>query len=80
MDWFQAGARVGAGKKSAAQYPPLGDPQAQRFWLGGFGAAWAEGPDDTPLLMALTSALDEQQALLLHELRSHGRGPTQTPT
>lgn len=40
MDWFKAGARVGAGKHGAALYPPLGDPQAQRCWFGGCGAAW----------------------------------------
>jgi hypothetical protein len=30
-------------------FPPLDEPEAQRHWLGGFGAAWVECPDDATL-------------------------------
>ncbi len=30
----------------AGFFPPLGDRDAQRQWLGGFGAAWASDLDD----------------------------------
>ena len=32
-DWFEAGARVAAGHGD--RFPPLGDGEAQRWWMGG---------------------------------------------
>jgi hypothetical protein len=49
-DWFDLGAQAFAsgGQIAPAQLPPLGEPEAQRWWLGGFGAAWADaGPPAT---------------------------------
>jgi hypothetical protein len=46
IDWFDVGWK--AFKKSrqgAVSFPPLGDREAQRAWLGGFGAAWASDLD-----------------------------------
>ncbi|MBP6581966.1 MAG: hypothetical protein KA204_00595 [Chromatiaceae bacterium] len=73
MDWFKAGARVGANKKKVAQYPPLDDAEAQRYWLGGFGAAWAASDAETPMAEVLAAALHDQPALL-DQLRTHGSG------
>ena len=42
-DWFDLGAQAfAAGRPAPGLLPPLGEPEAQRWWLGGFGAAWAE--------------------------------------
>lgn len=41
--WFELGAQAFAANQIApAQLPPLGDRLAQRWWLAGFAAAWAE--------------------------------------
>lgn len=46
-DWF---AKGWAGYKGDIcdddHFLPLNDMEAQRWWLGGFGAAWTECPDD----------------------------------
>ncbi len=78
MDWFKAGARVGANKQGAVKYPPLGDAQAQRYWLGGFGAAWAASDVETPVAEVLSAALADQPALL-DQLRTHGSGHPPPP-
>lgn len=78
MDWFKAGARVGANKKKVAQYPPLDDAEAQRYWLGGFGAAWAASDDETPLAEVLAAALGERAALR-DQLLTHGTGHPTPP-
>lgn len=60
-------------------FPPLGDKEAQRAWLGGFGAAWAgealrDVPDalaSLPIDEALISVLEGRQALL-RECWAHG--------
>ena len=45
--WFGAGYAVAKGGTDDPDfYPPLNDMEAQREWLGGFGAGWAECPDD----------------------------------
>lgn len=45
--WFGAGYAVfKGGTQDPDFYPPLNDMEAQRQWLGGFGAAWAECPDE----------------------------------
>jgi hypothetical protein len=75
MDWFGAGWAVYQEDVRDPEYfPPLGDRDAQRQWLGGFGAAWAsdiatkESVDD-----AISKAL-EGRAELLRQLRSHTSG------
>jgi hypothetical protein len=45
LDGFAAGWAVFHGERAAEYFPPLNDMEAQRCWLGGFGAAWAEHPD-----------------------------------
>jgi hypothetical protein len=52
---------------------PLNDMEAQRAWLGGFGAAWACGPDERSVDEALARAL-AGRAELLRQLRSHRAG------
>jgi hypothetical protein len=39
-DWFGAGAAVFQGSTDPGDFPALDDQEAQRRWLGGFGAAW----------------------------------------
>lgn len=43
--WFGAGWAVYKGSAGEDWFPPLNDREAQRAWLGGFGAAWVEYPD-----------------------------------
>ncbi len=47
-------------------FPPLDDTEAQRWWLGGFGAAWALGRDERPVKVALAAALRGREALREH--------------
>jgi hypothetical protein len=89
IDWFEAGYTVGKGGSDDALYPPMDDMEAQRAWLGGFGAGWAEGPDkkapasnladdgdaSDSVDQALTHAMRER-ADLLRQLRTHGEGRT----
>jgi hypothetical protein len=45
--WFGAGYAVAKGGTAPDDYyPPLNDLEAQREWLGGFGAGWVECPDE----------------------------------
>jgi len=71
-DWFPIGERVyREGRRDAESFPPLNDMEAQRWWLGGFGAAWAESSDgEESVDEALARAL-EGRADLLRQLRSH---------
>jgi hypothetical protein len=71
-DWFDAGWAVGmAGVGAGAYLPPLDDTLAQRWWLGGFGAAWADADTvETSIDVALARALGGQRELLL-QLRRH---------
>ena len=83
--WFGAGWAVFKGGVTDPDFfPPLDDIEAQREWLGGFGAAWVECPDDEavdsildgdgmggePVDVALARAL-EGRAELLAQLRLH---------
>jgi hypothetical protein len=88
VDWFSAGWAVYFGAaRDATHYPPLNDMEAQRWWLGGFGAAWAEDIDDRGLRAVLNEegivgeSVDEALARalagrgeLLRQLRSHRQG------
>jgi predicted RNase H-like HicB family nuclease len=88
--WFGAGYAVAKGGTAPDDYyPPLNDMQAQREWLGGFGAGWVECSDgDFDVMLstllgdgsvgesiddALARAL-EGRADLLRQLRAHGEG------
>lgn len=68
--WLAAGIAVFHGSTDPADFPPLDDAAAQRHWLGGFGAAWAECPRGAdcwcaqPLKVALMRALVGREALL----------------
>ena len=53
--------------------PPRNDMEAQRWWLGGFGAAWAASRSASPVDEALLAALQEHEELL-RQLRSHRTG------
>jgi hypothetical protein len=86
--WFGAGWAVfKGGTKDPDFYPPLNDMEAQRWWLGGFGAAWSEYPDDEAMDSILYSdgmggeSVDEALARalegrgeLLRQLWAHGSG------
>jgi hypothetical protein len=74
QSWFEAGWSVGQDGVDEGRFPPLNDMEAQRSWLGGFGAAWVECPDagelvDEVLVWALVG-----RAELLRQLRSHRKG------
>jgi hypothetical protein len=64
-NWLEAGGALY--RQSIADprlFPPLGERQAQRWWLGGFAAAWAEGCDERPIDLGLASALGGRAELL----------------
>jgi hypothetical protein len=73
--WFEIGWAVFKEEQWDADFfPPLNDMEAQRAWLGGFGAAWASGLDAAGSVdEALVRAL-EGRAELLRQLRSHRVG------
>lgn len=78
LAWFEAGEAVHAGNRNPARFPPLDDPQAQRWWLGGFLAAWVEigaedpasrpSPADDPLAALCR---DDAHAALAVALSAH---------
>lgn len=88
VDWFSAGWAVYIGAaRGAADFPPMNNMEAQRWWLGGFGAAWTEDIDDRGLRAVLNEegivgeSVDEALARalagreeLLRQLRSHRQG------
>lgn len=78
LGWFGAGEAVFKGSiRDPGFFPPLNDMEAQREWLGGFGAAWAEAPDDTGGGESVDEALArslEGKAELLRQLRCHASG------
>lgn len=43
--WLDAGEAAYHGARDLDLYPSLNDIEAQRWWLGGFAAAWAASPD-----------------------------------
>ena len=77
--WLTAGIAVFHGSTDPSDLPPVDDPAAQRAWLGGFAAAWAECPEgagglcelepDEALVVALRG-----QPELLGRLRGLGGG------
>ncbi len=86
--WYGAGWTVYKGDvKDPNFFPPLGDMEAQREWLGGFAAAWVEYPDEAamksilhgdgmggaPVRSALAKTL-EGKTELLRQLLAHSNG------
>jgi hypothetical protein len=88
IGWFGAGYAVAKGGTAPDDYyPPLNDMEAQREWLGGFGAGWVECPDEEAIESILFGdgsageSIDgalarvlEGRADLLRQLRTHGEG------
>jgi hypothetical protein len=78
--WLAAGIAVFHGSTAPRDFPPLDDTAAQRHWLGGFGAAWAECPVEAtgwcarPVDVALMLALEAREQLLV-QLCAHGLPP-----
>ena len=73
-DWFDVGwATFEGGVCGDVSLPPLNDMEPQRWWLGGFGAAWVASRPDESVDDALVAAL-EGHAELLRQLRSHRAG------
>lgn len=87
-EWFSRGWAVYKGNlRDDDHFPPLNDMEAQRWWLGGFGAAWCESPDDAAIqsilegdgmggesvIEALVRAL-EGRGELLRQLQAHRDG------
>lgn len=75
IDWFDVGWAVYRNSlRDTDSFPPLNDMEAQRWWLGGFGATWAADSDEGASADdALAQALDGR-AELLRQLRSHREG------
>ena len=70
-DWFDIGwAMFEGGMRPKMGLPPLNDMDAQRWWLAGFGAAWAASRTTAPVDDALLVALRGHYELL-RQLRSH---------
>jgi hypothetical protein len=73
-DWFDIGwAMFEGGMCGERGLPPLNDMEAQRWWLAGFGAAWAASSSARSVDEALLDALREYEELL-RQLRSHRAG------
>jgi hypothetical protein len=75
IGWFEAGSAAYLdGGRDVALFPPLGDREAQRAWLGGFGATWAEtrvnGESVAEALIRTLAGSEE----LLRQLWSHRTG------
>lgn len=75
-DWFARGWSVFKGTRKPEYFPPVNDSEAQREWLGGFGAAFAEYPDTAPdgelsINAWLRAAVADMR--LYHQLLLHGK-------
>jgi hypothetical protein len=83
-DWFGAVWAVFQANARPADDPPLNDMEAQRAWLDGFAAAWAECPEEAiveseqtgggccgkALGLVLSTVLRDRQALR-RQTRAH---------
>ena len=75
VDWIDAGWAVyKEGARDPEYFPPLGDRDAQRAWLGGVGAAWASDLDNTESVVDALTRMLEGRGELLRQLRSHTSG------
>lgn len=80
-DWFDIGWAVyRKDLRNDASFPPLNDMQAQRWWLGGFGTAWAENVAgegesvDAALMRVLAGKEDLMRQLRSHRTKDGGAG------
>ena len=75
INWFEAGWSVYRERiRDPDFFPPLGDMDAQRQWLGGFGAALASSLEDKESVMDALARVLEGRGELLRQLRSHTSG------
>ena len=75
INWIDAGWAVyKEGVRDSRFFPPLGDREAQRAWLGGVGAAWASDLDNTESVEDALARVLEGRGELLWQLRSHASG------
>ena len=75
INWIDAGWAVyKEGVRDSRFFPSLGDMDAQRQWLGGFGAAWASSLEDKESVMDALTRVLEGRGELLRQLRSHTSG------
>jgi hypothetical protein len=73
-DWFDVGwGMFEGGLRGQRRLPPMNDMEAQRWWLAGFGAAWAASGSEDSVDVALLAALAGHEELL-RQLRSHRAG------
>jgi hypothetical protein len=69
INWFDMGWAVyREGVRDPEYFPPLGDRDAQRQWLGGFGAAWATDLDDAGSVVNALARVLEGRGELLRQL------------
>jgi hypothetical protein len=75
IGWYAAGWAVFMRDvRDPSFFPPLNDIEAQREWLGGFGAAWdSDGSDEESVDAALVRVMEGKDELL-RQLRSHRAG------
>lgn len=77
LEFFEAGEAVYAGARDPVRFPPIDDPQAQRWWLGGFASAWAAAaapaadPDVSPSDPEAALGHDDLRAALALALTDH---------
>ena len=75
INWIDAGWAVyKEGERDSRFFPPLGDMDAQRQWLGGFGAARASSLEGKESVMDALTRVLEGRGELLRQLRSHTSG------
>jgi hypothetical protein len=75
IGWYAAGWAVfSRGVRDSEFYPPLNEIEAQREWLGGFGAAWVSDSDDGESVDEALVRVMEGRDELLRQLRSHRAG------
>ena len=64
-DWFDVGwDAYKEGGRYPESFPPRNDMEAQRAWLGGFGAAWVEASDEEAVDEALVRVVEGKEELL----------------
>lgn len=75
IGWYAAGWAVfSRGVREPEFFPPLNDIEAQREWLGGFGAAWVSDADDEESVDESLVRVMEGKEEFLRQLRSHRAG------
>jgi hypothetical protein len=71
-DWLDVGWAVyKEGVRDPEFFPPLGDRDTQRAWLGGFSSAWASDLDTEESVDEVLALALDGRAELLRQLRSH---------